>query len=324
LDASKKWVVDYIKKLVIFYVPRYRRRTPGFLRDDDMNKRDKLKAVSGARAVNPTDPKLKAKETKLVQAVAQDAIARDALQDFVTDCLAYSGNAVRIAALKEEQAGLVSANGELRKKIVPFFKEHKDEKWSSLGKKIKAAIIAAGVKDVDGLLGVLKTSFEYNILPTEQNADRLRKRDTWVSWSGMVVPNTYGKVHKPKEETASIQTDSAPINPPVAPPTPEATPTTPAVPPASNTGKAVSTKAATPQKAQEPIHPISSNVSGDSEAHISPREHCGILLDQLFKNEAFRGEFAPILAMCLDSNVATVTRCLVEARDAMLNGKGVK
>jgi len=82
-------------------------------------------------------------------------------------------------------------------------------------------------------------------------------------------------------------------------------------------------KPVTAQKASEPVHPLTSNVSS-SEAPISPREHCGILLDQLFKNEAFRSEFAPILAMCLDSNVATVTRCLVEARDAMLNGKGVK
>lgn len=236
------------------------------------------------------------------------------IEAFVTDCLAYSGNAVRIAALKEEQAGLVSANGELRKKIVPFFKEHKDEKWSSLGKSIKAAIVAAGVKDVDGLLGVLKTSFEYSILPTEQNADRLRKRETWVSWSGVVVPNTYGKVHKPKEETAPVQTDSTPIAPVVQ---------TQTTAPAQTALKAVSVKATTPQKASEPVHPLNSNVSS-SDAPISAREHCGILLDQLFKNEAFRSEFAPILAMCLDSNVATVTRCLVEARDAMLNSKGVK
>jgi hypothetical protein len=237
------------------------------------------------------------------------------VEAFVTDCLAYSGNSIRIASLKEEQAGLVSANGELRKKIVPFFKEHKDEKWSSLGKSIKAAIIAAGVKDVDGLLGVLKTSFEKQVMPTQQNADRFRKLETWVSWSGMVVPNTYGKVHKPKEESATVQTDSAPIAPIVQ---------TQATAPVQTPSKAPSAKATTPQKGSENIHPLTSNVSGGSETPISPREHCGILLDQLFKNEVFRREFAPILAMCLDSNVATVTRCLVEARDAMLNGKGAK
>jgi hypothetical protein len=247
------------------------------------------------------------------------------VEAFVTDCLAYSGNAVRIAALKEEQAGLVSANGELRKKIVPFFKEHKDEKWSSLGKSIKAAIIAAGVNDVDGLLGVLKTSFEYNILPTEQNADRLRKRESWVSWSGMVVPNTYGKVHKPKEETAPISQKIEAMQANVDAVFGTASPTiqTQTITQPKTPSKAVSVKPVTPQKSEPPIHPLTSNISS-SEEPISAREHCGILLDQLFKNEAFRSEFAPILAMCLDSNVATVTRCLVEARDAMLNGKGVK
>ena len=239
------------------------------------------------------------------------------VEAFVTDCLAYSGNAVRIAALKEEQAGLVSANGELRKKIVPFFKEHQGDKWSSLGKSIKAAIIAAGVKDVDGLLGVLKTSFEYNILPTEQNADRLRKRETWVSWSGVVVPNTYGKVHK---NNIPEQPMGVPATTQTAPTStiPEATKAQP-----QTTPKVPSTKATTPQKTETAIAPLHSNVSS-TDAPISSQEHCGILLDQLFKNEAFRSEFAPILAMCLDSNVATVTRCLVEARDAMLNGKGVK
>ena len=232
-----------------------------------------------------------------------------AIETFVADCLTYSGNAVRIAALKEEQAGLVSANGELRKKIVPFFKEHADVKWSALGKKIKAAIVAAGVKDVDGLLGVLKTSFEYNILPTEQNADRLRKRETWVSWSGIVVPNTYGKVHKnniPEQPMGATTTPTVPVSPTTQPQTPP---------------KAASVKPATTQKQETAPAPLRSNVSSTEEA-ISPREHCAILLDQLFKNEAFRGEFAPILAMCLDSNVATVTRCLVEARDAMLNKGG--
>jgi hypothetical protein len=239
------------------------------------------------------------------------------IQEFVTDCLAYSGNAVRIAALKEEQAGLISANSDLRKAIVPFFKAHAEEKWSKLGKEIKAAIVVAEVKDVDGLLGVLKTSFEYKILPTEQNADRLRKRETWVNWAGVIVPNTYGKVHKPKEETT--------------------TPTAPAkleafqkavdslIPPiVQEPSKAASAKPVAAQKDAVKGEVLRPNVSGDSEPPISPREHCGILLDQLFKNDAFRAEFAPILAMCLDANVATVTRCLVEARDAMLNGKGGK
>jgi len=268
---------------------------------------------------------------------ANEVEAVDTFAAFINDCLAYSNNAVRIAQLKEEQAGLVSANGELRKAIVPFFKAHANEKWPKLGKDIKAAIITAGVKDVDGLLGVLKTSFEYKILPTEQNADRLRKRENWVSWSGMVIPNTYGKVHAPKVETPT--------------PTPSlteaeaekivdkqieamekagekqagarldkmtnvldlATMTTP-------TPEAASAKSVVTQKAQVKGDIPRPNVSGDSEAPISPREHCQILLDQLFKNESFRAEFAPILATMLDSNVGIVTRCLVESRDLFCKG----
>ena len=238
------------------------------------------------------------------------------VEAFVTDCLAYSGNAVRIAALKEEQAGLISANSELRKAIVPFFKAHAEEKWSKLGKEIKAAIIAAEVKDVDGLLGVLKTSFEYKILPTEQNADRLRKRETWINWNGVIVPNTYGKVHKPKEETT---TPTAPTPPAKLEAFQKAVDSL--IPPiVQEPPKAASISPTTPQKAQGKAEVPRVNVSGDGEAPLSPREHCAILLDQLFKNDAFRGEFAPILAMCLDSNVATVTRCLVESRDLFCKG----
>lgn len=253
----------------------------------------------------------------------QDKKELSPVETFVSNCLAYSGNAVRIAALKEEQAGLVSANGELRKAIVPFFKEHKDDKWSSLGKSIKAAIVAAGVKDVDGLLGVLKTSFEYGILPTEQNADRLRKRETWVSWNGAVVPNSYGKVHKPKEESATPQTVPAPISQKIeamqanvdavfgtaSPTIPAHTITQPQTPP-----KVPSTKPVTAQKTQESVHPISSNVSSSDEP-ISPREHFGILFAQMLKNETFRTEYTEILAMMLDVDKATLTRCMVQARD---------
>jgi hypothetical protein len=247
------------------------------------------------------------------------------VEAFITDCLAYSSNAVRIAALKEEQAGLVSANSELRKTIVPFFKEHKDDKWSKLGKDIKAAIVAAGVKDVDGLLGVLKTSFEYKILPTEQNADRLRKRETWVSWSGTVVPNTYGKVHVPKTEATAAAAAPTPT------PTPTPTPATKLeafqkavdslIPPETTQDKPIAApaKPTTPQKAVPKGEITRPNISSTDEP-LSAREHCTILLDQLFKNDAFKAEFAPILATMLDSNVGIVTRCLVEARNLFCNG----
>ena len=220
------------------------------------------------------------------------------------------------------------------------------------------------VSDKNGLLGVIKTCCEYGIMPTTLNADRLRKAKTWTDLNGKVIPNGYGKVHTKegagkKLAASNIQTDSVPLNAlalatmqpganvPAAPvqtvsapisqkieamqanvdavfgtarPTTQTqTITQPQTPP-----KVPSTKPVTPQKTETKVVPLHANISGDSEAPISSREHCALLLDQLFKNDAFRGEFAPILAMCLDSNVATVTRCLVEARDAMLNGKGVK
>lgn len=168
-------------------------------------------------------------------------------------------------------------------------------------------------------LGVIRTCLEYQILPTDKNADRLRKAKIWtgLNGNGKMNPNWVdpkaSKIEAPViQETTSVQT--VPALPVVTETKGE--PKTPT--------KAPSVSAVTPQKTEGKTHPLVSNVSGDSEAPISPREHCGILLDQLFKNEAFRSEFAPILAMCLDSNVATVTRCLVEARDAMLNGKEAK
>lgn len=167
-------------------------------------------------------------------------------------------------------------------------------------------------------LGVIRTCLEYQILPTDKNADRLRKARLWtgLNGNGKVNPNWIDP-KAPKIEAHVIQeTTSVPTV--TASSVVTETKGEPKTPP-----KAPSVSAATPQKASEPVHPLTSNVSSP-DAPLSAREHCGILLDQLFKNEAFRGEFAPILAMCLDSNVATVTRCLVEARDAMLNGKGVK
>lgn len=234
------------------------------------------------------------------------------IEAFVTDCLAYSGNAVRIAALKEEQAGLVSANGELRKRIVPFFKEHKGEKWSSLGKSIKAAIVAAGVKDVDGLLGVLKTSFEYNILPTEQNADRLRKRESWVSWSGVVVPNTYGKVHK----------NNIPEQPMGVPATTQTAPTSPIQETAKTqpqTASKAPSKATTPQKAQEPTYPISSSVSS-SEAPISSQEHFTTLWMQISKVDTFKLEFVDMMAAALDVSRATLTNVMWQSAEQIIKG----
>lgn len=239
-------------------------------------------------------------------------------------CAAIRG-IVTYAASSETIERATQARFGSRKSVAEFVRTAHGMEWKKIQKPIKSAIdsLAVGiVSDKNGLLGVIKTCCEYGIMPTTLNADRLRKAKTWTDLNGKIIPNGYGKVHtkegagqkaKPLE-SASVQTDSAPSSTTI--------PETIIVPP-QTAPKVPSVKATTPQKTETPIHPISSNVSS-SEEPISAREHCGILLDQLFKNDAFRSEFAPILAMCLDSNVATVTRCLVEARDAMLNGKEAK
>lgn len=242
---------------------------------------------------------------------------------------------------------------ESRKIVAEFVRDAHGKEWKKISKPVKAAIdgLTVGiVADKVGLLGVIKTCCEYGIMPTTLNADRLRKAKTWTDLNGKIIPNGYGKVHTksgagqkaPKVEVSTInvsdketekQVDALvdtiekqiqkegtkklnAIGNALALATME-------VDAGQTPPKAPSVKATTPQKGSETIHPLTSNVSS-SDAPISAREHCGILLDQLFKNDAFRSEFAPILAMCLDSNVATVTRCFVEARDAMLNGKGAK
>lgn len=245
---------------------------------------------------------------------------------------------VTYAASSETIERATQSRFESRKIVADFVRTAHGMEWKKIQKPIKAAVesLAVGiVADKNGLLGVIKTCCEYGIMPTTLNADRLRKAKTWTDLNGKVIPNGYGKVHtkegagqkaKPTTppaskpvETATVQTVSAPLNAlATMQPGANVTITQPQTPP-----KVPSVKPVTPQKADTPTHPLTSNVSS-TDAPISAREHCTILLDQLFKNEAFRSEFAPILAMCLDSNVATVTRCLVEARDAMLNGKGVK
>lgn len=122
------------------------------------------------------------------------------LLSFVKDCATYRTNSARLDKLKDEQAELISKNGELRKAIVPVFKSLSAHKWGEIKADIKNAIVEAEIADVDGLLGVLRTSFEYKILPTQANADRLRKAEKWVNWLGIVVPNTYKAVQVKKEE----------------------------------------------------------------------------------------------------------------------------
>lgn len=136
------------------------------------------------------------------------------LETFVKRCAEYQKNSARLDALNDERGALITANGEIRKAIVPVFKALSAHSWATIKGDIKTSIVEAGIKDVNGLLGVLKTSFEYKILPTGQNADRLRKAEKWMAWSGIVVPNTYEKKHATPEpapgQNAPEQTQTAP------------------------------------------------------------------------------------------------------------------
>ncbi len=121
--------------------------------------------------------------------------ANDELRSFVEGCIAFQSNSVRLAALKEEQAGLTCANGEIRKAILPYFKKNEDKPWGAIKGPIKAMIEEVKAKDPVGLIGVLKTCFEYQIMPTQANADRLRKAETWTNWNGTIGRNRYKPVH---------------------------------------------------------------------------------------------------------------------------------
>jgi nitrogen fixation protein FixH len=192
------------------------------------------------------------------------------LLSFVADCTAYQSNSARLDKLKEEQSELVSKNGDLRKAIVPVFKSLSAHKWNAIKADIKNAIIEAEIKDVDGLLGVLRTSFEYKILPTQANADRLRKAEKWVNWLGIVVPNTYKAVQtKPVEAEATK---------------PDMTKTIEAVKTAIQTASAPSTETASAVKATEKKGEIDRpNVSASSDS-LTTSEHWDTLYAQFMKH----------------------------------------
>lgn len=244
------------------------------------------------------------------------------------------------AALQESVERMNQKKGELRLVIVPFIKANmgKDKWTKQLNKQVKDAIesIPVGLcSDKVGLLGVIKTCCEYGIMPTTVNANRLRKLNkTWTTVDGKIIPNRYEKVHAEKPTPSLTEAEAEKIVDKqienmekahekqagarldkmanvldlatMTTPTPEAP-------------IAASTKAVTPQKAAVKGEIPRPNVSSSDEP-LSAREHCAILLDQLFKNDAFRSEFAPILATMLDSNVGIVTRCLVESRDLFCKG----
>lgn len=227
-----------------------------------------------------------------------------------------------------------------RKIVADFVRANHDKQWKTIQKPIKAAIdgITVGiVKDKVGLLGVVKTCIEYSIMPTTLNADRLRKAKTWVSVDGKNIPNTYGKVHTVAGagKKASTPTPTA-LNPVLSAAdaekivdkqiaaidkeeTKKAAAALDKMESVLDTATMTPSKATTPQKDTSKVEIARANVS-NSDAPIPAREHCGILLDQLFKNESFRQEYAPILALMLDVEKSTLTRCLVQARDEMNRG----
>ena len=206
---------------------------------------------------------------------------------------------VTYAASNETIERATQARFESRKIVADFVRTAHGMEWKKIQKPIKAAIesLAVGiVADKNGLLGVIKTCCEYGIMPTTLNADRLRKAKTWTDLNGKIIPNGYGKVHT---KSGAGQKATA---------TPTATPTT--------TGSKAASKAATPQKGNETIHPLHASVSS-VDAPISAREHFGILFDQMLKNETFRGEYVEVLACMLEVDKATLTRCMVQARDTI-------
>ena len=155
------------------------------------------------------------------------ATANDDLRAFIEGCIAFQSNSVRLAALKEEQMGLVSANGELRKKIIPYFKKNEDKPWGTIKGPIKMMIAEVKAKDPNGLLGVLKTCFEYQIMPTQANADRLRKAEAWTNWNGTVGRNRYKPVHA-KEAPAPAPAEGQTVEAALAALTTQTTATAPA------------------------------------------------------------------------------------------------
>ena len=255
----------------------------------------------------------------------------DTIKQVAVDFNAVVMGFVAYGTATETIERLQARKTENRKIIADFVRANKDADWKKLQKPIKAAVEALSiglVSDKVGLLGTIKTCVEYGIMPTTLNADRLRKAKTWTTLDGKIVPNGYEKKHAPKVETTTAPATTAPATTApatTAPATTTTTTTTPAIvetaqPIAQEPPKAASAKSVAAQKAQVKGEIPRPNVAGDSEAPISAREHCQILLDQLFKNDAFRSEFAPILAVMLDSNVGIVTRCLVESRDLFCKG----
>ena len=224
------------------------------------------------------------------------------LLSFVKDCATYRTNSARLDKLKDEQAELVSKNGELRKAIVPVFKSLSAHKWSAIKADIKSAIVEAEIADVDGLLGVLRTSFEYKILPTQANADRLRKAEKWVNWLGIVVPNTYKAVQVKKEEPQ---------------PTPDMSKTIEAVTNAIQTATASTPSAPSAPKATEKKGEIARpNVTATSDS-ITTSEYWDTLYGQFVKH-GMTAFYIKALAGALNTTESALFKTMTTVHDDIM------
>jgi len=104
-------------------------------------------------------------------------------------------NALGYADAQKAMADLKTKSDDCAHAMLPFLKANAKEDWKILGKAIKEALTALSVPDINGKLGAFKTCFEKQIMPTDLNADRLRKAETWISWTGKTVPNSYTAKH---------------------------------------------------------------------------------------------------------------------------------
>ncbi len=104
-------------------------------------------------------------------------------------------NALGYADAQQAMADLKTKSDDCAHAMLPFLKANAKEDWKILGKAIKEALIALNIPDINGKLGAFKTCFEKQIMPTQVNADRLRKAETWISWTGKTIPNSYTAKH---------------------------------------------------------------------------------------------------------------------------------
>lgn len=249
----------------------------------------------------------------------QDKIEEGVIFAVAFDTYYVNNKAVEDAKTKREDA---------RKLLEPVIRAHKipvgdNKAWKALQPEFnKAFLMLEWPTDDDGKqvelddisetalkqvkakvaawLGVLRTCLEYQILPTDKNADRLRKAKVWTGLNGN------GKMNPNWVDPNAPKVEPTPATAPTA--------TAPTARQTQTTTKVASVKAATAQKSEDKVHPLTSNVSSN-DAPLSAREHFKVLFNQMTKNEVFREEYCGILALMLDVEKATLTRCMIQAND---------